>query len=185
MPRSLLLTQAVYRHGSNLDPETQLTIGAQNGLRGYAVNQWVGTRSLLLASEARLFVADEVLQLFSFALAAFADAGYAWPSRHAVALRDLRATRAWVVMVGRNRLAGRPLRIDLAYAFNPPPGRSRWQVSMGVQVELRGLTAPPQRHTYRLECTWRLMKTAASDLPTRLAAMAITRSVSSSSSASR
>jgi hypothetical protein len=133
-PRSVLLSQAVYRHGSNLDPETQMTIGAQNGLRGYAVNQWVGTRSLLVASEARLFVADEVMQLFSFALAAFADAGYAWPRGTPVALRDLRADAGLGLMVGRNRLAGRPLRIDLAYAFNPPAGRSRWQVSMGVQL---------------------------------------------------
>jgi hypothetical protein len=37
-------------------------------------------------------------------------------------------------MIGRNRLAPRPLRVDVAYAFNPPPGRDRWQVSMGVQL---------------------------------------------------
>ena len=94
----------------------------------------MGTRSLLLASEARLFVADEVPQLLSFALAAFAEAGYAWPRGTPVALRDLRADVGLGLMVGRNRLTSRPLRIDLAYAFNPPPGRSRWQVSMGVQV---------------------------------------------------
>ena len=133
-PRSLLLTRARYRHGSNLDPETQVTIGAHNGLRGYAVNQWAGTRSLLLATEARLFVADEVGQLLSFALAAFAETGYAWPQGARVALRDLRGDAGLGLMIGRNRLTSRPLRVDLAYAFNPPPGRSRWQVSMGVQV---------------------------------------------------
>jgi hypothetical protein len=37
-------------------------------------------------------------------------------------------------MIGRNRLASRPLRVDVAYAFRPPPGHSRWQVSAGVQV---------------------------------------------------
>ena len=131
--RALFLAQARYRHGSNLDPETQITIGAQNGLRGYAVNQWVGTRSLLLASEARLFVADEVMRVFSFALAVFGEAGYAWPERRPVALRELRTDVGLGLMVGRNRLSGRPLRVDLAYAFNPPPGRPRWQVSAGVQ----------------------------------------------------
>lgn len=131
--RSLLLTQVRYRHGSNLDPETQLALGAQNGLRGYAVNQWTGTRSLLLATEARLFVADEVKQLLSFAVAAFAESGYAWPAGAPAALRDLRSDAGVGLMVGRNRLASRPLRVDVAYAFNPPPGRSRWQVSAGLQ----------------------------------------------------
>ena len=133
-PRALLLTQARYRHGVNLDPETQLTIGAQNGLRGYAVNQWAGSRSLLLGTEARLFVADDVARLLSFALAAFGEMGYAWARGTAVNLRELRSDVGLGVMVGRNRLTSRPLRMDLAYAFNPPPGRSRWQVSMGVQV---------------------------------------------------
>jgi len=131
--RALVLAQARYRHGSNLDPETQIAIGAQNGLRGYAVNQWTGTRSLLVASEARLFVADEVMRLLSFALAVFGEAGYAWPERRPVALRELRSDLGLGLMVGRNRLSGRPLRVDLAYAFNPPPGRPRWQVSAGVQ----------------------------------------------------
>lgn len=132
--RSLLLAQARYRHGTNLDPETQITLGAQNGLRGFAVNQWVGTRSLLLAGETRLFVADDVGQLLSFALAAFAETGYAWPDGRRVVLRDLRSDVGLGLMIGRNRLTSRPLRMDVAYAFNPPPGRSRWQVSMGLQL---------------------------------------------------
>jgi hypothetical protein len=131
--RSLLLTQARYRHGSNLDPETQIAIGAQNGLRGYAVNQWTGTRSLLLAGEARLFIADEVAKILSFAAAAFAETGYAWPTGRKVARHDLRGDVGLGLMIGRNRLTARPLRIDVAYAFDPPPGRSRWQVSAGVQ----------------------------------------------------
>jgi len=131
--RSLLLAQARYRHGVNLDPETQITIGAQNGLRGYAVNQWTGTRSLLMATEARLFVAQEVLQLVSFALAAFAESGYAWREGAPVVLRDLRSDVGLGLMIGRNRLASHPLRVDVAYAFNPPTGRARWQVSAGIQ----------------------------------------------------
>jgi outer membrane translocation and assembly module TamA len=97
------------------------------------VNQWVGTRSVLFASEARLFVAEDVGRLLSFALAAFAETGYAWPQGARVALRDLRSDVGLGLMIGRNRLTTRPLRVDVAYAFNPPPGRDRWQLSMGVQ----------------------------------------------------
>lgn len=131
--RGLMLATARHRHGRNLDPEVQLTVGAHNGLRGYPVHQWVGTRSLLLATEARLFVADDVKQLASFGLAAFTSGGYAWPEGRAVALRDLRGDVGVALLVGRNRLtANRPgVRFDLAYAFNPAPGRGRWLLSVG------------------------------------------------------
>lgn len=132
-PRALLLATARYRHGANLDPEVQLTLGAHNGLRGYPVHQWVGSRSLLLATEARRFLADDVKRLASFGVAAFAAAGHAWPEGRSVALRDLRGDVGLSLLVGRNRLAGSHpgLRVDLAYAFNPAPGRGRWLVSIG------------------------------------------------------
>ena len=135
--RGLVLATVRYRHGTNLDPEVQLTLGAQNGLSGYPVHQWVGSRSLLLATEARLFVADDVKQLASFALAAFAATGYAWPERRAVALRDLRGDVGLGLLVGRNRLSTSQsvVRFDLAYAFNPAPGRGRWLLSIGSQFE--------------------------------------------------
>jgi hypothetical protein len=134
--RGLLLATARYRHGAHLDPEVQLTLGAHNGLRGYPVHQWVGSRSLLLATEARLFVADDVKQLASFGLAAFTSGGYAWPEGRAMALRDLRGDVGVGLLIGRNRLtANRPgLRVDLAYAFNPAPGRGRWLLSVGSNL---------------------------------------------------
>lgn len=134
--RAVILTRARYRHGSNLDPEVQFTLGAQNGLRGYPVHQWAGTRSLLLATESRLFVADDVKQLVSLGLASFAEAGYAWPDGQRVSLRDLRGDVGMGVLIGRNRLttSRRAIRFDLAYAFNPPPRRSRWLFSMGLEA---------------------------------------------------
>jgi hemolysin activation/secretion protein len=131
-PRALLLARGVYRHGANLDPETQLTLGASNGLRGYAVHQFAGTRALLLAAEARLFVADDVKQLLSFAVAAFVETGYAWPQGTRVALHDLRGDAGLGLMIGRNRLTSRPIRVDVAWAFEPAPGRSRWLLSVGA-----------------------------------------------------
>jgi hypothetical protein len=133
--RALLVGTARYLHGANLDPEVQLTLGAQNGLRGYPVHQWVGNRALFGAAEARLFVADDVKQLASFGLAVFADAGYAWPEGRRLAARDLRTNVGIGLLVGRNRLSStrRMLRVDLAYAFDPVPGRSRWLLSVGSQ----------------------------------------------------
>lgn len=134
--RAVVLTRVRYRQGKNLDPEVQLSVGAENGLRGYPVHQWVGTRSLLLAAESRLFVADDVKQLVSLALAGFAEAGYAWPDGRRLALGDLRTDFGMGLLVGRNRLttSRRAMRIDLAYAVNPPRGRGRWLLSLGLQA---------------------------------------------------
>ncbi len=135
-PRRLLLVLLRYRHGTRLDPETQITLGADEGLRGHEVRQWVGDRSLLLSSELRLFVLDDVFQLASFGAAAFVDSGYAWPAGRALSLGDLRTNVGVGLLVGRNRLtttrAG--VRFDLAYAFEPAVGRSCLVFSAGSQV---------------------------------------------------
>ena len=57
-PRRLLLAKADFRYGSNLDPELQVRLGAESGLRGYPVRQFNGDRSLLLSAESRFFIAD-------------------------------------------------------------------------------------------------------------------------------
>ncbi|HEX9724728.1 MAG TPA: hypothetical protein VGC53_10660 [Vicinamibacteria bacterium] len=137
-PRRALLATAQLRYGSNLDPEVQLTLGAQNGLRGYPVFQFVGDRSLLLSAEKRIFIADEVARLVSFAVGFFADAGYAWPTGTKIVFDDLRADVGVGLLLGRNRLSSsRPgVRFDLAYALHPVAGRSRWLFSVGSRIGL-------------------------------------------------
>jgi hemolysin activation/secretion protein len=137
-PRQTLVGTARLLYGSNLDPEVQLTLGAQNGMRGYPVFQFVGDRSLYFSAEQRFFLADEVLRLASFAIGVFADAGFAWPRPTKMALSDLRANVGVGLLIGRNRLsATRPgVRFDLAYALHPIPGRSRWLFSIGSRVGL-------------------------------------------------
>jgi hypothetical protein len=135
-PRRILLAKADYHHGSNLDPEVQLRLGAESGLRGYPVRQFNGTRSLLLGFEGRWFVADDVLRLVSLGIAGFVDSGFAWPEGTKVALHDLRSDVGVSLLLGANRVsASRPgVRLDLAYALNPVDGRSPWLFSAGSQL---------------------------------------------------
>jgi hypothetical protein len=135
-PRRILLAKADYHHGSNLDPEVQLRLGAESGLRGYPVRQFNGNRSLLLSFEGRWFVADDVLRLVSIGVAGFVDSGFAWPEGAKVALQDLRSDVGVSLLLGANRVsASRPgIRLDLAYALNPIAGRSPWLFSAGSQV---------------------------------------------------
>ena len=129
--RTAFVGKLDYRHGRNLDPEVQLRLGAETGLRGYPVRQFTGTRSLLLTLEERAFFADDVWQLFSFGVAGFVDSGFVWPERRAVDLGDLRTGVGVSLLVGSHRLASRGgVRFDLGYALDPvqgPDGRpKRW-----------------------------------------------------------
>lgn len=111
-----------YAHGHALDPEVQLRLGAETGLRGYPVRQFTGTRSLLLTVEERWFFADDVWQLFSFGVAGFVDSGFVWPAGRAVDLADLRTGVGVSLLVGSHRLASRGgVRFDLGFALNPVP----------------------------------------------------------------
>ena len=130
-PRTAFVGKLDYAHGHDFDPEVQLRLGAETGLRGYPVRQFTGTRSLLLTVEERVFFADDVWQLFSFGVAGFVDSGFVWPEGRPVDLGDLRTGVGVSLLVGSHRLASRGgVRFDLGYALDPvegPDGRpKRW-----------------------------------------------------------
>lgn len=135
-PRRTLLAKADFQHGTKLDPEVQLRLGAESGLRGYPVRQFNGSRSLLLSVEGRWFLADDVLRLVSLGVAGFVDSGFAWPEGTKVAIKDLRSDIGVSLLLGTNRMsASRPgVRFDLAYALHPVEGRSPWLFSAGSSV---------------------------------------------------
>jgi hemolysin activation/secretion protein len=135
-PKKIVLAKADYHHGSNLDPEVQLRLGAESGLRGYPVRQFNGSRSLLLSVEGRWFLADDVLRLMSLGVAGFVDSGFAWPEGTKIALHDLRSDVGVSLLLGANRVSSsRPgVRVDLAYALRPVEGRSPWLLSAGSRV---------------------------------------------------
>ena len=121
--RTAFVGKLDYVHGHDFDPEVQLRLGAETGLRGYPVRQFTGTRSLLLTAEERIFFADDVWQLFSFGVAGFVDSGFVWPAGRPVDLGDLRTGVGISLLVGSHRLASRGgVRFDLGYALDPVEG---------------------------------------------------------------
>jgi hypothetical protein len=64
----------------NLDPENQLLLGGDNGLRGYPLRFRDGDRRALATVEQRFYTNLEVLKLFHVGAAVFVDAGRAWYS---------------------------------------------------------------------------------------------------------
>jgi hypothetical protein len=61
-----------------LDPDQQITLGGDNGLRGYPLRYQTGDARLLLTVEQRVFTDWYPLRLTRVGAAAFYDVGRAW-----------------------------------------------------------------------------------------------------------
>jgi hypothetical protein len=105
---------------SHRDPEEQLLLGGDNGLRGYPLRYQAGDQSALVTLEQRFYTDWQPLKLFNVGAAVFVDSGRTWG-------RDEFATApaGWLTDVGLGlRLGsarsglGNVLHIDLAFPLN-------------------------------------------------------------------
>lgn len=120
--RSVFFASASASITSHLDPENQLLLGGDNGLRGYPLRYQAGKTHALLTLEERFYSSWQPLKLFNVGAAVFYDAGRAWG-------RDEYAAppAGWLQDVGvglrlgsaRSGL-GNVLHIDLAMPLNRP-----------------------------------------------------------------
>ena len=106
--------------GSNLDDDTQMLLGGDNGLRGYPLRYQAGTSRAVLTLEQRFYTDWQPLKLANVGAAIFADTGRMWG-------RDLvaEAPAGWLSDVGLGlRLGsarsglGNILHIDVAFPLN-------------------------------------------------------------------
>jgi hypothetical protein len=117
--------------GDRLDRDVQLAADGATGLRGYRLHAFTGDRRLLVNVEDRVRLTPELLRLFEIGVAAFVDAGYAWPVGVPMRLSDLRVDVGGGLRVALPRAPSLGLfRFDLAYATRPDlRGRRGWLVS--------------------------------------------------------
>jgi hypothetical protein len=114
--------------GWNLDPESQVPLDGESGVRAYRLHAVEGNRRVVGNVEARVLVVPEILQLVSFGLAAFGDAGWSWGEPDGFwHLADAGVgLRIGISRASKNSL----LRMDLARSFRPDPlGRTGWLLS--------------------------------------------------------
>lgn len=122
--RSVLFAAATASLTSNLDPEQQLLLGGDNGLRGYPLRYQAGTANALLTLEERFYSSWQPLKLFNVGAAVFFDAGRSWGHDDHAA-----APEGWLKDVGiglrlgsaRSGL-GNVLHIDLAMPLDRANG---------------------------------------------------------------
>ncbi|MBI5208602.1 MAG: BamA/TamA family outer membrane protein [Elusimicrobia bacterium] len=126
-----LAAHASYDYGYRLNPPNAFRLGEEDGLRGYGLGQFAGNRRILVNLEDRVFVANDVLRLFSVGGVLFFDAGGAWKDGEDIGVRSARSAVGAGLRFGSTRGgAGSPLRIDLAYAFNENNQASPWSLSI-------------------------------------------------------
>jgi hypothetical protein len=105
---------------ANLDPDHQLLLGGDNGLRGYPLRYAFGEKSILLTVEQRFFLDREFFHVMRLGGAVFADVGKAWgempsPAAHLGVLKDI----GFGLRFGQTRSAhAAMLKVDFAIPFD-------------------------------------------------------------------
>ncbi len=106
------------------DLEPQLTLGEDNGLRGFDARVFAGTRLLRLNVEDRIFTPFELFN-FHLGLVGFFDAGVAWYPEDPPDLDDIEASVGIGFRVFCPELLKRtPVRIDIAFPLTDGADRS-------------------------------------------------------------
>jgi outer membrane protein assembly factor BamA len=114
----------------SLDPDTQLLLGGDNGLRGYPLRYESGTSRALITLEQRFYTDWYPFRLVRVGGAIFADVGRTWGSgvignSDPGLLRDV----GFGLRLGNTRSGlGNVLHIDFAFPLNNIPGIQRFQV---------------------------------------------------------
>ncbi len=130
--KSVFYVSAEGAMAENLDPETQLLLGGDNGLRGYPLRYLSGDRRWLVTLEQRFFGDKEYFHVLNIGAAAFFDAGRAWfedgSSGDQKVLRDV----GLGLRLGSSRSSsGTMVHFDLAYPLDRDEGIEslQWLVS--------------------------------------------------------
>lgn len=129
-PRRVLFASASTSFASHLDPERQLLLGGDNGLRGYPLRYAAGSTRALLTLEQRFYTDWQPLKLVNVGAAVFFDAGRSWGGDRYASLAtaadaDNRVTSGWLKDVGvglrlgsiRSGL-GNVLHLDVAFPLD-------------------------------------------------------------------
>jgi len=134
-PRRVFFGSVRTSIAANLDPEEQLLLGGDNGLRGYPLRYQAGTARALVTLEERFYTNWQILKLLNVGAAVFFDAGRTWG-------RDQFAPKpvGWLKDIGaglrfgsaRSGL-GNVIHVDLAYALDGTRDIDKLQLVIGTQ----------------------------------------------------
>jgi hypothetical protein len=135
-PRHTASIKGEYMASSNLDPERQLLLGGENGLRGYSVRQFSGSNKLLMTLEDRRFWLPDWLDLVNLGWAYFVDSGAVWNRGWSPRGSDIRSDVGVGIRIAPSRSVHAGLiRMDVAYALQDNRRSSRFVVNIGADID--------------------------------------------------
>lgn len=103
---------AVLTH--QVDAPFQVSLGENEGLRGYKFKSFTGSNLMLVNLEDRIFTPLNY-RLFGVAVAAFVDSGYAWSSEDHLRFNDFGLSAGIGLRIGlKKSQSGRVVRVDFA-----------------------------------------------------------------------
>ncbi|MFQ6082993.1 MAG: BamA/TamA family outer membrane protein [Candidatus Aminicenantia bacterium] len=111
---------------NKMDQPFQLSLGENNGLRGYSFKRFNGQKKILINLEDRIFTSIKIYTV-ALGFAVFFDAGYVWEENEKIDLSDLKSSVGVGIRLGLTKSSGsKVIRIDFAY---PLDGGGRFSVS--------------------------------------------------------
>jgi hypothetical protein len=130
-PNSLFFTGLAAAAGWELDADHELTLGGDNGLRGYPLRYQTGSSLALLTVEQRYYTKYSIWKLADVGGAVFFDMGRTWgdsafgPTENLGLLKDV----GFGLRLGSTRSAlGNVLHIDIAFPLDGPSSIDRVQL---------------------------------------------------------
>lgn len=128
----VFFASAIGAVAEELDPDRQILLGSEEGLRGYPLRYQAGTASVLLTLEHRVYTDWYPFRLFNVGAAAFVDSGRTWgptPSGE--------PPLGWLSNVGVGLRLGNSrsglhsmVHIDFTYTLDEVPGEDRFQLTV-------------------------------------------------------
>jgi hypothetical protein len=115
------------------DPERQILLGGEEGLRGYKLRLFTGDKGMLGRLETRVLIVEDFLRLCSIGTTAFVDAGNVWPQGRPLDLLEQKLdVGAGLRFTFPRSSQGQILRVDLSYALDDNGFGSPWLISFGT-----------------------------------------------------
>lgn len=130
--KSVLHVSVEGAFADELDPEVQLLLGGDTGLRGYPLRYLSGDRRWLATLEQRVFSDREFFHVLQLGAAAFFDAGRAWFADDRFADQKILRDVGLGLRIGSSRSSGGTMvHFDLAYPLDRQEGIQsvQWLVS--------------------------------------------------------
>jgi hypothetical protein len=115
-----------------LEPDHQLVLGGEEGLRGYPLRYQTGTSSALVTLEHRVYTDWYPFRLFFVGAVAFFDSGRTWgPTLSGEPPAGWLSDVGLGLRFGNSRSGlGSVVHVDFSYALNAIPGKDRFQVTV-------------------------------------------------------